>query len=65
MKHYQTIQIISASEFEVIIFIDKITHIYTTASGQTMIRLINEQGVLTNLSLHEIMVLISETNGNS
>lgn len=60
MKQYPTIQIISASGLEVVIFLDKITHIFTTSEGQTMIRMVNEQGVLTDLPLKEIMTLIDE-----
>jgi len=60
MKQYQTIRIISANGLEVIIFLEKITHMYVTNEGNTMIRMVNEQGVLTNLSLNEIMTLIEE-----
>ena len=53
------INIKAASGVSVIIFIDKITHIYTTSENRTMIKLINEN-ILTNLSIPEVLNLINK-----
>lgn len=53
------INIKAASGISVIIFIDKITHIYTTSENRTMIKLINEN-ILTNLSIPEVLSLINK-----
>lgn len=63
MKHLKIIQLNALNGAQVIIFVDKITHIFTTNSDKTMIKLINEEGVLTDLSLSNVMSLINEANG--
>jgi hypothetical protein len=63
MKHSKIIQLNAVNGAQVIIFIDKITHIFTMDSNKTMIKLISEEGILTDLSLNNIMSLINEANG--
>lgn len=58
------IQVFSANGAEVIIFIDKITHMYSNTSGKTMIKLINQEGILTDMTLIEVLSLINDAQNS-
>lgn len=56
------IQVTAANGAEVIIFIDKITHIFTFDGERTTIKMINDDGILTDLTILEVLQLIKDGN---
>lgn len=61
MKH---IKIRAVNGSDVIIFIDKITHIYSQGFGRCMIKLMNEEGVLVSESTDTVLRLIQQAYAN-
>jgi hypothetical protein len=58
------IKIKAANGSDVIIFIDKITHLYTQGFGRCMIKLTNEEGILVLESTETVLRLIQHAHGN-
>jgi len=58
------IKINAVNGTEVIVFIDKITHIYSQGFGRCMIKLMSDEGILVDKSAEIVLRLIQQAYEN-